>query len=95
MRYDDGRDDSLGVCQVQPKTAAFLGFKGKRGDLMNPKFNVKYAAKYLDYQLKRYNGDVYKAILAYNAGSYKLNSKGTPVNALYAKKVLTAWSEGK
>lgn len=93
IHYDDGQDNSIGVCQVQPKTARFLKFKGTTKDLFLPNQNVKYAAAYLRYQLNRYNNDVYKAVAAYNAGSFISKDKKTAVNKQYVKKVFKAWSE--
>ena len=96
VHFDDGKDDSVGICQVQPKTAKFLKFNGNKNDLFNPKVNIKYAAMYLSYQLKRYNGDVYKAVAAYNAGSYKTSSNdGIAANHTYVRKVLNAWIQGR
>lgn len=66
----DGGSYSYGICQVKLGTARFMGFKGKESELMKPEVNVEYAAKYLAYQLKRYNNDYKKAIVAYNRGSY-------------------------
>jgi soluble lytic murein transglycosylase-like protein len=58
------------VCQVKLGTARLMGFKGKEQQLIDPKTNINYAAKYLAYQLKRYKGDYKKAIVSYNRGSY-------------------------
>lgn len=68
---DDGGTDSIGVCQVKLETAQWLGFRGSKKQLMKPKTNIKYASKYLGYQLKRYSGDVNKAIISYNRGNAK------------------------
>lgn len=89
VNRDDGSADSLGVCQVQLNTAKMLGFKGTVKQLMNPKENVKYAAKYLSLQLKRYHGDAPKALSAYNAGT------ATKANEYYVNKVLRAWNKGR
>jgi soluble lytic murein transglycosylase-like protein len=74
--YDNG-SPSYGVCQVKEDTARFLGFKGKSMELRNPMIGAKYAALYLKYQLDRYSGNVYKAVAAYNAGSF-IESKKRP-----------------
>ncbi len=94
VHVDDGKENSLGVCQVQLSTARTLGFRGTATQLMDPKMNVKYAAKYLAKQLKRYSGNVPKAIAAYNSGTYRLNKKGLPINHKYVIKVLEEWSKG-
>lgn len=93
VNYADGSDDSLGLCQVQLNTAKMFKFKGSKKELMKPKINVTYAAKYLRKQLARYHGDVYKAIGAYNSGTYLPSIYGGAVNKQYIQKVLLAWSE--
>lgn len=86
IHHDDGNGDSLGVCQIKYPTAKMMGFKGTSEQLMLPKNNIKYAAKYLAHQIKRYNGDVTKAVIAYNQGSAK-NLTSTK----YSIKVFKQW----
>jgi soluble lytic murein transglycosylase-like protein len=86
IHKDDGTTDSLGVCQVKYETAKWLGFNGTSEQLMNPKINVKYAAKYLSYQMKRYNYNITKAVIAYNIGSAKQLT-----STKYSDKVLKQW----
>lgn len=88
IHHDDGGSDSLGVCQVKLETARWLGFQGTEQQLMNPKVNAYYAAKYLSRNLKRYNGQVEKSVIAYNRGSAK-NLRHTQ----YSQKVLTIWRQ--
>lgn len=83
----DGYSDSYGLCQIKHETALGLGFKGSPKKLFDPKINAYYAAKYLDYQLGRYDGDWLKAISAYNAGSYRMS------NMKYVRKVLKKLGE--
>lgn len=73
---------SVGLAQIQPRTAKWLGFQGTKQDLMNPKTNLDYAGKYLARQLKRYGGNYEKALSAYNAGRY------IPANRAYVQKIL-------
>ena len=87
----DGATSSLGVCQIKLATARGLGFKGNEQQLMNPKINVYYAAKYLNKQITRYQGDVQKAVAAYNAGTYRPGLNGKAKNHNYVRKVLLAW----
>lgn len=82
----DGDSDSIGLCQIKYKTAKWLGFKGREKDLYNPKINAYYAAKYLQYQIKRYNGNTKKAIIAYNIGNAKQLT-----NTAYSDKVIKHW----
>ena len=95
IHHDDGSQNSLGVCQIQPRTARFMGFRGTDKDLMAPSTNVEYSARYLKYQLTRYDGDVFKAVSAYNAGSYRAKADDLPANGDYVLNVLRAHKEGK
>lgn len=95
VNHDDGTGDSLGICQVKLATARFLGFKGSREDLLNAKTNITYSAKYLKYQLNRYDSNVEKAVAAYNAGTYRKAEDGKPLNNKYVIKVLNRWSYEK
>lgn len=87
--YHDGGSPSIGICQMKEATARMLGFKGKAQDLINPYVNAKWAAKYLKYQLDRYDGDWCKATAAYNAGTYNESKKlpGHPRNLKYVRFV--------
>ncbi len=88
----DGGRASLGVCQVQERTAREMGYTGTLEALQSdPEVNAFYAAKYLRYQLDTYDGDVVKAVAAYNLGHYEESAPGIPVNASYVVKVLKAW----
>ena len=90
IHHDDGRSESLGVCQIKYNTAKWLGYKGDIVDLMIPEINALYAAKYLEYQLKRYDYDIARAATAYNRG----NAKGL-TRSSYSDKVLQRWEEGR
>lgn len=89
IHYNDGDSNSIGVCQVKLKTAKWLGFKGSEKDLMKPENNVKYAAKYLAYQIKRYNS-ISKGIVAYNQGN-AINLESSK----YSQKVIKYWNQAK
>lgn len=69
----DGKDSSMGACQVKPQTARFLARKQRKkfyaSDLLNVEKNATYAALYLKYQINRYKGNVWAAVDAYNKGS--------------------------
>lgn len=95
VHKDDGRGDSMGVCQVQPATAKDMGYTGAASGLLKPEVNAFYAAKYLRKQLNRYGGDMVKAVAAYNAGTYRENKFGKPINQKYVEKVVKAWEEGR
>lgn len=94
MNYGDGHGDSIGVCQVQLSTAELLGFKGTAKQLRDPKINIYYSGLYIKWQLKRYKGDIVKAVSAYNMGSYKESRKyRRPLNHKYVASVFKHWSE--
>jgi soluble lytic murein transglycosylase-like protein len=88
VHHDDGNSDSLGVCQIKAATARWLGFQGKDRDLMDPRINIHYAAKYLAYQMDRYDGDVIKAVVAYNMGSARRFT-----STKYSDKVILRWRQ--
>lgn len=71
VHKNDGNSDSLGVCQIKLKSAQMMGFKGTPQQLMDPRTNIWYAGKLLKHQLKRYNGSIERAVIAYNFGSAK------------------------
>jgi soluble lytic murein transglycosylase-like protein len=85
----DGAGNSVGICQIKLKTAQHMGFKGTEKELMIPANNVKYAAKFLHYQISRYKS-VTKGVIAYNRG----NAKGLYTTA-YSQKVFAKLNEHK
>jgi len=86
---NDGGSPSYGICQVKSDTAKMFGYEGTEKELMTPKNNVAAAAKYLKYQLDRYDQNWCKASAAYNSGTYFPSKKnlGKPTNHAYIKKV--------
>jgi soluble lytic murein transglycosylase-like protein len=95
IHHDDGNSDSLGICQIKLKTARMMGFKGTAEDLMDPKENISYAAKYLKAQLRRYSLDSPKAVAAYNLGTFRKGSTRFASNQKYVDKVFMAWAARK
>lgn len=83
INHNDNGSPSFGICQIKSSTADQMGFK--RANLMNPALNIQIAAKYLRYQLDRYN-HVKHAIAAYNSGSVIYN-RGKLCNQDYVNKV--------
>ncbi len=86
IHRNDGQGHSIGVCQIKLKTAKHMGFKGTEQQLLNPKTNIKYAALYLKHQIKRYNGQVNKGVIAYNQGH-----AGSLVTTKYQMQVFNEW----
>lgn len=89
----DGDTPSYGICQVKLATARYMDTVFKHRIKATPKrlqdefVNAFYAAKYLKYQLNRYQGDVHKAIDAYNKG------RVVSVKSVYVRKVMLAIEE--
>ncbi len=97
VHIDDNGSNSIGFCQIKLQTAKLMGYKGSEKGLLIMQVNLIYSAKYLKFQLNRYQKDVRKAILAYNSGTYKLSKKrkGMAINEKYYKKVLLVMNEIK
>lgn len=100
----DGGSPSFGICQVKLETAHFMARVHSRPNLSRYSFNdmrqieknAKVAALYLKYQIDRYDGDVCKAVAAYNAGRFKESSvhPGLPFNWKYLDKVSSNLDSG-
>jgi soluble lytic murein transglycosylase-like protein len=84
---------SYGLMQVLDSTAAGLGLTGDPTALFIPEIGISYGVKYLASQLKRYGGDVPRAIAAYNAGSVFKRSDGSFVNQSYVDFVTEKMQE--
>jgi Transglycosylase SLT domain len=63
---------AIGLMQLMPATAKFMGkkigMKLKGKDLKAPEINLKLGAAYLRRLLKRYNGNLFYSLAAYNGG---------------------------
>lgn len=70
----DGSSFSYGICQVKLKTALFMDQVYKHKVIATPErletlhVNAFYAAKYLKYQLNKYNQNIHMAVDGYNKG---------------------------
>ena len=63
---------AIGLMQLMPKTAKYIGkiigIKVDVNDLTEPDLNLKLGTAYLKRLLKRYKGNVYYTLAAYNGG---------------------------
>ncbi|WP_198008636.1 lytic transglycosylase domain-containing protein [Ahrensia sp. R2A130] len=63
-----GAAGEIGLMQIMPTTARYIGYKGKMGALYNPETNIKYGMKYLGKAHRLGGGSTCGTILKYNAG---------------------------
>jgi soluble lytic murein transglycosylase-like protein len=90
------RVGAKGLMQIMPLTAAELGNK-KALDHKNPRANILAGSHYLRRMINDFQGDLTKAIAAYNAGPNAVRKfKGIPPypeTQAYVKKVLAQLEE--
>lgn len=86
---DDRGSPSFGACQVKEATAIQVGYKLTHKQLGEPKKNAMIAAKYLKWQLDRYENNYCRAVAAYNSGTFHESKKktGLPRNLKYVEAV--------
>ena len=80
-----GAAGEIGLMQLMPRTARFIGYKGKMKHLYNPDTNIRYGMKYLGKAHKLGGGSTCGTILKYNAGhgAKKMNR----ISRKYCKRV--------
>jgi soluble lytic murein transglycosylase-like protein len=81
-----------GLMQLIPATASRFGVS----DSFNTQQNIHGGTRYLSWLMKRYDGDLYKSIAAYNAGEGAVDKyQGIPPYAetqQYVRKVLSVYN---
>lgn len=63
-----GRAGEIGLMQLLPTTARYIGYEGKMKHLYHPDINIRYGMKYLGKAYKLGGGSTCGTILKYNAG---------------------------
>lgn len=68
---------AIGLMQLLPSTASHVAGRNVSADelMNNPQLNLELGARYLKYQLNRYEGNFVKAAAAYNAGGAYCSGK--------------------
>ncbi len=80
-----GSSGEIGLMQILPRTARFIGYKGPMKALHDPDTNIRYGMKYLGKAHRLGGGSTCGTILKYNAGhgAKKMNS----VSREYCRRV--------
>jgi soluble lytic murein transglycosylase-like protein len=80
-----------GLAQVMPRTAQWLDPTITVRDLYDPETNLELGFRYLRQMIDKYNGDVFKALTAYNRGPGTVDRilrRGGNIDNGYAGKVM-------
>ena len=84
--------NAQGLMQLMPDTAKML----KVNNSFNPAQNIDGGSRYLRQMINTFNGNLYKALLAYNAGPNNIVNGIYPRESkIYAKKVLNEYKKLK
>lgn len=76
---------AMGLMQLMPKTAKWLGVK----NAYDPAQNIEGGSKYIAQLIKQFGGNVSKALMAYNCGAGNVKKGRVPAESRrYAQKVL-------
>lgn len=80
-----GAAGEIGLMQIMPRTARYIGYRGKMKNLYNPDTNLRYGMKYLGKAYRLGGGSTCGAILKYNAGhgAKRMN----PISRKYCARV--------
>ncbi len=82
----------MGLMQLMPKTAKWLGVK----DAYDPAQNIEGGTKYIAQLIKQFGGDVSKALMAYNCGPGNVKKGHVPAAAKkYAQQVMQRYNRIK
>lgn len=80
---------AVGLMQLMPGTARQMGIT----DLYDPEKNIEGGTRYLKYLLGRYDGDVTRALAAYNSGPTNVERNIMPAETKrYIKKIYSLYN---
>ena len=86
--------------QLLPGTASYIHKKNNKGinkieDLYDMETNIKLGTAYMDYLLKKTNGNVEHALIAYNMGPSNMYRamKNNRLPKKYSNKVLSVYND--
>ena len=89
-----------GLMQLLPDTASYIHKKNNKGinkieDLYDMETNIKLGTAYMDYLLKKTNGNVEHALIAYNMGPSNMYRamKNNRLPKKYSNKVLSVYND--
>jgi len=80
-----GSAGEVGLMQIKPATARYIGYEGSVKGLYDPETNIRWGMKYLGKAHKLGGGTTCGTILKYNAGHAA--KKMNPTSARYCEKV--------
>lgn len=91
------KDASWGLMQILLATARDTSDNKKltATELVKPEINIDIGSKYLAKQYYRYNGNIYDAVAAYNAGSVRKTLTGKYVNQAHIDRFKKAYLKHK
>jgi len=92
-RFAISRVGARGLMQLMPETARSLGV----GNAFDPEQNIRGGVEYFSRMLERFDGDITRAVAAYNAGPRAVEHyEGVPPyreTRDYVRRVMKRWQE--
>lgn len=68
--YVSSSKGAIGLMQVMPSTAKFLGLPHSRTELLDPNINRYVGIRILNYYHKKAHGDLWQALIWYSGGDH-------------------------